>query len=315
MKLILEASFFCLSLTSTLQLVCITPRDIMCSAYLLLNRSYLTFNRKGWCNMSQENILSVTIPPLIPSELMEEYRDFINPALREVVQATCLRRYLEGAIDLLLKDRLLSLADISESEWRKSDLDDKIVLVKEHIDKDLANKYFKIKNIGNKGAHYTAKRITPNEISNAVHHAVTIFEDLLVVYFKKHRIGTEGPVLTILSSLPPIKRVYILEKIWKQDRSNVWIIDKLSMAYLKSGDFQKSMNFLESVKDKIDEACYEDFVWKLENLQKNLHILDISGNVDDAARIFNILIKDEYFTKYPEFTNLFCVLVSGYNYK
>lgn len=265
--------------------------------------------------MSQENILSVPIPPLIPSELMDEYRDFINPALREVVQATCLRRYLEGAIDLLLKDRLLSLADISEGEWRKIDLDDKIVLVKKHIDRDVADKYFKIKNTGNKGAHYTARRITTNEISKAVRHAVNIFEDLLVVYFKKHRIGTEAPVLTILSSLPPIKRVYILEKVWKQDVSNIWIIDKLSMAYLKSGDFQKSMKFLESVKDKLDEACYEDFVWKLENLQQNLHRFDISKNINDVARIFAILIKDEYFTKYPEFTNLFCVLVSGYNYK
>lgn len=266
--------------------------------------------------MSQENILSVPIPPLIPSALIDEYRDFINPALREVVQATCLRRYLEGAIDLLLKDRLLSLANISDSEWGKRDLDDKIVMVKEHIDRDVAKKYFKIKNTGNKGAHYTARRrITPNEISNAVRHAVTIFEDLLVVYFKKHRIGTEGPVLTILSSLPPIKRVYILEQVWKQDRSNVWIIDKLSMAYLKSGDFQKSMDFLESVKDKLDETSYEHYLWKLEKLNKNLHLFDISENIDDVARIFNILIKDEYFTRYPEFTNLFCVLVSGYNYK
>jgi len=46
------------------------------------------------------------------------------------------------------------LASISEDEWRKSQLDDKIILVKNHIDRDVANKYFKIKNTGNKGAHY-----------------------------------------------------------------------------------------------------------------------------------------------------------------
>ena len=264
--------------------------------------------------MSQDSILSVTIPPLIPFELMDEYRDFINPELREVIQANCLRRYLEGAIDLLLKDKLKNLASISEDEWRKSQLDDKIILVKNYIDKDVANKYFKIKNTGNKGAHY-GKRFTSNEIRIAVNYAVNIFEDLLVVYFKKNKVGTEPPVLTLLSSLPPVKRVYILEEVWQYDKDNLLIIDKLSMAYLKSGEYQRSLKFLETIKGDIGVTYYEDFVWKIENLQKNLHRLDISKSNDDVARVFNILKKDEYFTKYPECTNLFCVLVSGYNYK
>ncbi|MEK4529875.1 hypothetical protein NST38_31200 [Paenibacillus sp. FSL H8-0104] len=263
--------------------------------------------------MSQENILSVSIPPLIPSELMDEYRDFINPVLRDVLQATCLRRYLDGAIDLLLKDRLISLSNISENEWKKKDLDKKIVLVKNHIDKEVATKYFKIKKTGNKGAH-PGNTFTANEIRTAVNYAVNIFEDLLVVYFKKNKIGTELPLLTLLSSLPPIKRVYILEKVRQHDKNNLWIIDKLSMAYLKSGNYEKSLNFLESVKDDIGAAYYEDFILKIEDLKKSLHHFDISKNIDDVARIFNILIDDEYFIKYPEFTNMFCVLVSGYNY-
>lgn len=92
--------------------------------------------------------------------------------------------------------------------------------------------------------------------------------------------------------------MFIFSKRFReQEKNNVWIIDKLSMAYLKSGDFQKSLNFLETVKGDINEAYYEDFVWKIENLQKNLHRFDISKNINDVARIFNILIKDEYFTK------------------
>ncbi|WP_144414318.1 hypothetical protein [Bacillus atrophaeus] len=67
--------------------------------------------------MSQDtSVLKATIPPLIPSELLDEYRDFINPELREVVQANCLRRYLEGVINLLLKNKVLKLANITEGE-------------------------------------------------------------------------------------------------------------------------------------------------------------------------------------------------------
>lgn len=144
---------------------------------------------------------------------------------------------------------------------------------------------------------------------------MNIFEDLLVIYFKDNKIGTQPPVLTLLSSLPPIKRVYILEKVWVHDKGNLWIVDKLSMAYLKSGNFQKALKFLESIKDDIGETTYEEFVWKIESLKKNLHRFDISKNVEDVTRIFNLLTNDEYYEKYPEFTNMFCVLVSGYNYK
>ena len=52
-----------------------------------------------------EKVLNQSIPQLIPYKLVDEYGDFINDEMRNVVRANCLRRYLEGAIDLLIKDR------------------------------------------------------------------------------------------------------------------------------------------------------------------------------------------------------------------
>ena len=64
-----------------------------------------------------EQILSSEVSPLIPFELLDEYNDFINATLREVLRANCLRRYLEGAIDLLIKTKIIQVASISEKQW------------------------------------------------------------------------------------------------------------------------------------------------------------------------------------------------------
>ena len=57
-------------------------------------------------NKYVEKVLNQSIPPLIPYKLVDEYGDFINDEMRNVVRANCLRRYLEGAIDLLIKDKV-----------------------------------------------------------------------------------------------------------------------------------------------------------------------------------------------------------------
>lgn len=114
---------------------------------------------------------------------------------------------------------------------------------------------------------------------------------MLVIYFK------ETPSINSLSSLPRIKRVYIFGE-------GVGAL-KREFMYCK---------FLESIKDDTGETTYEEFVWEIESLKKNLYRFYISKNVEDVTRKFNLLANDEYYEKYPEFTNMFYVLVSGYNY-
>lgn len=96
-------------------------------------------------------ILSVHIPTLIPYHLLDEYKDYINPQLREVLRATCLRRYLERAIDLLMKEKILLLSGIPEENWDNQPLNNKIQMIGKYYDKNIEKKFHELKKIGNKG--------------------------------------------------------------------------------------------------------------------------------------------------------------------
>lgn len=67
----------------------------------------------------------------------------------------------------------------------------------------------------------------------------------LVNYFKENTFGSEPPVMTILSNLPPKDRCAILEEVLKTDPTNINVYDKLSMAYLKSNNLSAAHNCLE----------------------------------------------------------------------
>ena len=87
-----------------------------------------------------------------------------------------------------------------------------------------------------------------------------------VNYFKAKPLGSEPPVMTILSNLPPKDRCGILSEVLKNDPSNINVYDKLSMAYLKNNQLSEALNCLENgrrsrnlsgqnfmvLKDKID---------------------------------------------------------------
>lgn len=47
-----------------------------------------------------EKVLNENLPPLVPYKFIDEYGDFINNEIRNVVRTNCLRRYLEGVIAL-----------------------------------------------------------------------------------------------------------------------------------------------------------------------------------------------------------------------
>ena len=65
-------------------------------------------------------------------------------------------------------------------------------------------------------------------------------------YFKAKPLGSEPPVMTILSNLPPKDRCGILAEVLKNDPTNVNVYDKLSMAYLKNNQLSEALNCLES---------------------------------------------------------------------
>ena len=261
-------------------------------------------------------ILSEEITPLIPNELLEEYNDFVNPELREVLRANCLRRYLEGAINLLLKNKIVQVADISAETWDEYSLNNKIQAIGKHYDCKIKDDFDKLRKIGNKGSHF-GDTVLSEEVLEGIEIATHIIEKILIKYFKDNPIGSQMEVLTLLSSLPPNNRVYILEEIFNDGQKNTLVIDKLSMAYLKSGDYEKSISFLEEQKNAeiISEKDYRAFVGKIDLLNQNLDKFDFAKDVLDVKKTFYEIVNSHDYNEFKEFTDLFLILISGYGIK
>mgnify|MGYP001661374888 FL=1 len=271
--------------------------------------------RKMDKNKYVEKVLNQSIPPLIPYKLVDEYGDFINDEMRNVVRANCLRRYLEGAIDLLIKDKVLA-AGLPEEKWNNYNLNNRIQAIGKYYSKRIEEEFCRLRIIGNGGSHYNPEEmISTEDINEGIEIATKIVEEVVIEYFYNHPVGTEPPVLTMLSSLPPCKRIYILERVSKKDQGNIMLIDKLAMAYLKNGEKENAMQYLKSEKDNgnLDEVMYEQLVDKIELLDRSMDKFDIAKNILDVARIFECLFSLPDYNKYPEFINIFLVLVTGYN--
>ena len=262
-----------------------------------------------------EKVLNQSIPPLIPYKLVDEYGDFINDEMRNVVRANCLRRYLEGAIDLLIKDKVLE-AGLPEEKWNNYNLNNRIQAIGKYYSKRIEEEFCRLRIIGNGGSHYNPEEmISTEDINEGIEIATKIVEEVVIEYFYNHPVGTEPPVLTMLSSLPPCKRIYILERVSQKDQGNIMLIDKLTMAYLKNGEKENAMQYLKSEKynGNLDELMYEQLVDKIELLDRSMDKFDIAKNILDVARIFECLFSLPDYNKYPEFINIFLVLVTGYN--
>lgn len=264
-----------------------------------------------------KHVLDKEISPMIPEELLDEYNDIMNNELRTVLRATSIRRYLEGILELFVKNNILKNTGIAQEIWDENDLCNKIRMIGGYYDREIQRKFHKIRIVGNKGSHF-GSNVAEEEINKSILIINNIFEYLIIEYFKKHRFGSEAPVLTLLSALPPKSRVKIIEEIRKNDEFNEWTIDKLSMAYLKSGDIEKSKEFLKECLENnyIDDQGYDNYMWKMDALNANIDKFDISKNILDTKRIVEVLTQSsESYKKYPEFLELFLILLSGYNHQ
>lgn len=237
--------------------------------------------------------------------------------MRNVVRANCLRRYLEGAIDLLIKDKVLA-AGLPEEKWNNYNLNNRIQAIGKYYSKRIEQEFCRLRIIGNGGSHYNPEEMVSTEdINEGIEIATKIVEEVVIEYFYNHPVGTELPVLTMLSSLPPCKRIYILERVSQKDQGNIMLIDKLAMAYLKNGEKENAIQYLKREKDNenLDEVIYEQLVDKIELLDRSMDKFDIAKNILDVARIFERLFSIPDYYNYPEFVNIFLVLITGYNGK
>ena len=95
----------------------------------------------------------VDLPVLVPRELIDEYKDYMNEDLRTVLRATTLRRYLEGIVNLFFKEKVKEENKLSNAEWGKDNLNSNINAIKDYYDEEIGKKLHQVRNIGNIGSH------------------------------------------------------------------------------------------------------------------------------------------------------------------
>lgn len=285
-----------------------------------------------------ENSMLMPVHP----QFTDVFEIFMNEEQKSKIRANNVRQYVEGIIDLLLKDIIVSCLKPTEIyegiNWSR-----KLKIIRENYDARIADKIQFIFKIGGDGSHFSGQ-VTDDDLHQIIEQASHIVEDIFIKYFlsTEHKFGSEN-IFTIFSMLPLHNRIYILENLYEQEK-NSSIVDRLSLAYLKNGDQQKATDLLDVAYQDgvIDETFMAIQLHKLHVLGDNLQnlyainaeyendpehskaiILDnelvvglpASKDVFETARAVKIFKTwfDKDKDKYPEFINLFLCLMASDN--
>ena len=274
----------------------------------------------------------------VNQDFLDVFDIFMDEEQKTKIRANNVRQYVEGIVDLLLKDKIKATLKPNELyegiNWGR-----KIKILKENYDEEIANDIQDIFKIGGDGSHFNGK-VKEEELQLIIEKAIHIVENIFVKYFlaPEHKFGSEN-IYTIFSMLPLRHRIYILEKV-SEKYINQDVVDRLSLAYVKFGEKDKAYKLLEkALRDEvINTQFYEhkkkalsvlsskliELYDKNEGYEKNpqyskaLVVEDVlvvglptSKDVFDAAKAVQIF--SEWFVqdkdKYPEFINLFLYLM------
>ena len=128
-----------------------------------------------------------------------------------------------------------------------------------------------------------------------------------ISYFKQKTFGSELPVLTFLSALPPEDRCKIIENVLTYDVYNVEAYSKLSMAYLKNDEITKAFDLLKQANTKgyLNNDYYQIFKIKIEDLNKTYQ--GNFGSANSYLQTISILenrVDEKMKQEYLEFYNL-----------
>lgn len=270
-------------------------------------------------------------------KFFESVEVFFSQAQKIKIRANNVRQYVEGIIDLLLKDKIISAMG-KKDDYNGLSMKKKLKILEGHYDKKITQDIRKVFEVGGKGSHFSGK-VEPDELNEILHIAIHIVEEIFVKYFTEpeHRFGTEN-IFTIFSMLPLKHRIYILERLLQVYINND-ILDRLSLAYVKNGDKEKAVRLLTRYRGKhIEEDFFQAQIEKINRMEMyvdSVHALN--RTYGDSPKYMKAIARDGYIIvglpssndifdtqkavetfrgwleddkeKYPEFINLFMYLM------
>lgn len=208
------------------------------------------------------------------------------------------------------------VSEEDRKKWKNYKLHKKIEISRGFLDDEIVDKLIAAKVIGNTGVHkgeegnYSEQDIT-DSLSVIREFSLRIFYS----YFEKYGFDfTKNSWLpTVFSTLPPMYRVQILEKYYDNCDKSIFVIDKLSKAYLKSGKEQKARTFLRSSyeKNEITREIYEIFDNDISLLKKSLRKLPIATDLEMSKNNFNSLLPAIDEDEKDSFICLMSMILNG----
>lgn len=289
-----------------------------------------------------------SILPLLPKSALEYFND-IEDSNKLYLKATSIRTCLENIVDTIFIHIINDDININTKKWEKEDLYKKLNLLDAFFSKSKQRQLHSIRKIGNKGTHPKLhKMLEEQDIKASLNSLSKLCEWTILSYFQKHGFKVNTWLPTIFSTLQPIYRIRILEPYFhslkfenkdfikhlekiqyntdnfiftkiedvtdkeKELDEIILIIDKLSMAYLKNREYDKSINFIKTCfkKNKINERFKNEMIDKLNMLWNEIDNLPISNNIQDTKEHFDEIMKVVKKEEETLFITLFTAVVS-----
>lgn len=249
----------------------------------------------------------------INKDFTEVFSVFMDEKQLYKTRVQNVRQYIDGIIDLLLKDKITPLLKDSESFDTLSS--ETLVSYIREYDAEISEKISKVFEIGENASQFKNK-ISDEELKQVIEIAIHIVEDVFVNYFSNpaHEFGKEN-IFRLFSMLPLKNRIYILTKLYEK-KPNSSVVDRLSLAHFKNNDKKKALDLLNEAEENeiIDNIFHNQMLIKFEDLeefQKNHpNTLPSSNNLFETKQIVEqethlLSIK----VKYPEFLKMFLYLM------
>ena len=288
---------------------------------------------------------------LLPATTLEYYAD-IHPCRKLYINATSIRYCIENLCDVFLvyfAERSPENSWRKKTVADKLNILENEKIFPEDICKRL-KAINKVGTRG--AHTLLHKELILADVETAINDLGKICEWTLLQYFIKYGFRSAPWIATIFSTLPPVYRRNILNELFQRkeieytkdysfifpisdisyevllqrvlsdDRTItseqslrdefVIIIDKLSMAYLKSNQYEDSMIFLTDCRKKgyIDQGFYKVMVDKINDLYLHINDFPISKDLEDARNCFREILPAIDQQEYSLFLVIFSAIVA-----
>jgi hypothetical protein len=161
-------------------------------------------------------------------------------------KASTLRQYAEIVVRKLLDipdGQRLSLGSPTTKNALKA---------KSNGDPLLISSVEKINTIGSKFTHTEElNSASEQDVHEMVLALLNLYSYLFIDYFRRHAFGKNERITSAFSILPPTVRYLSLNQLHTEDNTNLAVIDKLSLAMLKTFDEQVALKWLDERKEQL----------------------------------------------------------------